>query len=525
MNIFSRNKKHKIIQEKQRMSSQFAWITTALIAIVSLLIVISVMSFFSQIIKELQAQSYTQNFYISSRVFDEVISLIDTDRNKIEDTLTPALKNKAIAYVTVKNKKTNKIIYSIDAKRKFHNSDKYYENYAPQYTTPKYEVTVGFFENTIISSYIKEFLNKISILTASCIFFGLLMSYFMFKIINKPLEELIMAAQKFKQGNFTAHLQKSHYEEINTLVDTYNSMADSLNELYTSLELKVEERAVELENAYKELQDTQAMMVHSEKMRSLGGLVAGITHEINNPVNFIYGNLIHLKNYSEDLIKFIEELIKLSDSANDEIKQKINDLKKVFDYDFIQEDLPALIKSCQEGAERTKNIIMDLKNFSRMGEKTTASIDLVTEIDTTLNILHNKLKNRITIHKDYADNMPKIDALGGQLNQVFMNILDNAAYAIKGTGNIKIIMRYDKNYVTIKIADDGCGMSKESAEKIFDPFYTTKPVGEGTGLGMSISYKVIKNHNGDIKVESEEGKGTTFTITLPIENKEITKGM
>lgn len=168
---------------------------------------------------------------------------------------------------------------------------------------------------------------------------------------------------------------------------------------------------------------------------------------------------------------------------------------------------------------------MNLKDFSRMGENITSSVDLANEIDVTLNILHNKLKNRITIHKDYEPNMPKIDAFGGQLNQVFMNIFDNAAYAIKGKGNIKISMQHDEKYVTIKIEDDGCGMDKETLDRLFDPFFTTKPVGQGTGLGMSITYKIIKNHNGEIIAESEKDKGTIFTIKLPIINSEIAKGV
>ena len=134
-------------------------------------------------------------------------------------------------------------------------------------------------------------------------------------------------------------------------------------------------------------------------------------------------------------------------------------------------------------------------------------MDLANEIDITLNILHNKIKNKITIQKDYAPDMPKIDAFGGQLNQVFMNIFDNAAYAIKDEGIIKISMQHDEKYVTIKIEDNGCGMDKETVDKLFDPFFTTKPVGQGTGLGMSITYKIIKNHNGKIYAESEKGKG------------------
>ena len=511
-----------IIQENQKMSTQFAWLTTVLIAIISLLMSISVINIFVQINHDINEKEKLQDIYTASKIFDKINDFQITDQLKTEKELENYLKDEIIAYVLIKDKKTKKLIYSIDGKRKFKASARDYQEYTPQFVNQKYKFIFGFYEKNILKNYTNIFLDKLIILTISGIFFGLLMSYFMFKIVNKPLEKLIIAAEQYKHGNFTQHLQKTNYQEINTLIDTYNSMGESLNELYTSLEMKVEQRTVELEKAYKELQNTQAMMVHSEKMRSLGELVAGITHEINNPVNFIYGNLIHLQNYTEDMINLINEICDTAQTQ--EIKEKINQLKKQYDYDFIQEDLPSLIKSCQEGTERTKNIIMDLKNFSRMGENAASSIDLAKEIDTTLNILNNRIKNRITVHKDYQPNIPEIDALGGQLNQVFMNILDNATYAIKETGNIKITMRNDEKYVTIKIEDDGCGMDKKTAEKIFDPFFTTKPVGEGTGLGMSISYKVIKNHNGEISVESEPGKGTAFVIKLPIKNKSLAKG-
>ena len=517
-------KKPFILQKNQKMSTQFAWITTVLIAIISLLMAISILSFFNFIIKDISYRSHQMDFRVAAKIFDKIKVSFDENKPKnLDSKIESVLKDGIIAYVIIKDRHTQKILYSIDGRRKY-NIERKPQDYAPHYITSKYSFIIGFYEKQLIKNYIKDFLSKLSILTTACIFFGLLMSYFMFKIISKPLIELTEAAEKYRQGNFSVHLEKTNYEEINTLIETYNSMGESLNELYTSLEMKVEERTVELEKAYKELQNTQAMMVHSEKMRSLGELVAGITHEINNPVNFIYGNLFHLQNYSNDLTSLISDITDATQNAPEEIKKKIDNLKKQYDYEFIKEDLPALIKSCQDGTERTKNIIMDLKNFSRMGEKITSTVDLASEIDTTLNILHNKIKNRITIHKDYAPDLPKIDALGGQLNQVFMNILDNAAYAIKETGNIKITMRNDEKYVTIEIEDDGCGMNKETTDKIFDPFFTTKPVGEGTGLGMSISYKVIKNHNGNIKVESEEGKGTKFTIKLPIENKNIIQG-
>ncbi len=349
---------------------------------------------------------------------------------------------------------------------------------------------------------------------------GLIGSYFLTKVIINPLIELVKGTKELSEGNLGYRFNQTKYLEVNKLIDTYNNMAESLENLYKELDNKVKERTTELELANKELKNTQAMMVHSEKMRSLGQLVAGITHEINNPVNFIYGNMIHLKNYTNALLEIINLYESHEESLSPEQKQKLKEIKEKIELDFIKEDLPMLIKSCQEGTERTKNIILDLKNFSRLDEMVVNNINLVKEIDTTLNILYNKIKGKIEIIKEYEDNLPLVEGFGGQLNQVFMNILDNSCYAIKDKGTISIRLQKAENNVIIEFEDSGCGMTKEQISKMFDPFYTTKPVGEGTGLGMSISYKVIQRHNGTITVDSEVDKGTKFTIKLPITMKE-----
>ena len=259
-------------------------------------------------------------------------------------------------------------------------------------------------------------------------------------------------------------------------------------------------------------------MVHSEKMKSLGELVAGIMHEINNPINFLYGNMTHLSNYSQDLISIVDKYSELDSKLSPEDKKAVEDLKKEIDYDFLKTDMPDLIKSCKEGADRATHIIQDLKSFSRTGEAAITDVNIVSEIDTTLNILHNKIKHKVTVHKEYIDYVPKIEAFGGQLNQVFMNILDNAVSAIKEKGDVWIRINTDEMYkkLIIEIEDNGEGMDAEVIAKVFDPFFTTKPVGQGTGLGMSITHKIVKNHQGDIDVTSVKGKGTKFTVTLPI---------
>ncbi|MBQ4078681.1 GHKL domain-containing protein [bacterium] len=368
----------------------------------------------------------------------------------------------------------------------------------------------------------KEFkesaMKGIFLLVAIMFALSLIGAFILAQSITQPLAIMTKTVSKIAKGDLSGRLEPTKYEELNHLVETYNMMANALQRLYSTLEAKVSDRTRELKSAYAELQNTQAMMVHSEKMKSLGELVAGIMHEINNPINFIYGNMTHLSNYSSDLISIIDEYEKYKDSLKPEEKESIEKYMEEVDYGFLKSDLPELIKSCKEGADRAKNIIQDLKSFSRMEEVAITDVDVPTEIDTTLNILHNKIKNKAQVHKEYMENVPKIEAFGGQLNQVFMNILDNAVGAIEKQGDIWIRINPDKTNknLVIEIEDNGVGMDSETARKVFDPFFTTKPVGQGTGLGMSITHKIIKNHQGSINVESSKGTGTKFIITLPL---------
>lgn len=371
---------------------------------------------------------------------------------------------------------------------------------------------------------IRQFTRSIIVVFSICLALGLWLSAGLCRKFMKPIQMLVKTTGAFASGDLSDRLERTKYIEFNELVDSYNGMADYIQSLYSTMEHQVQEKTRQLREAIKELQDTQAMMVHSEKMKSLGELVAGIMHEINNPINFIHGNLSHLKNYSEDLMAIIDKFSEFENDLSEEHKAEFQKLLKDMDYDFLKSDLPDLLKSCHEGTERTKNIILNLKDFSRMEESAITNVDLPKEIDSTLNILNNKFKHNITVHKDYHEDVPKIEAYGGQLNQVFMNILDNAAFAVSGKdhGEVWITVSKDNKNAYVEIRDNGKGMSEETKNKIFNPFFTTKPVGQGTGLGLSISYKVIKNHNGSINVDSKEGEGTTFKITLPLvfEHKE-----
>lgn len=272
-----------------------------------------------------------------------------------------------------------------------------------------------------------------------------------------------------------------------------------------------------LKKLYQDLKDTQTQLVQSEKMASLGQLVAGVAHELNNPISYIYANMKELDSYTVAIRHLLEVLKRDFDTADfqDKLRKTLLELKDKYDLDFIQKDIETLIEESIEGSQRVKTVVQNLRNFSRLDEAKFKEVDLHEGLESTLLLLNNEIKNRIEVHKNYGK-IPKVSCNPGNINQVFMNILLNAVQAIEGEGNIWITTRQINDQLEIKIEDDGKGIPKKNLNKIFDPFFTTKPVGRGTGLGLSISYNIIKNHGGEIEVESSSGKKTKFSIRLPI---------
>lgn len=308
-------------------------------------------------------------------------------------------------------------------------------------------------------------------------------------------------------------------------------------ELAQTLEIKVQKRTLELEqknqemaNYLRKLQETQQQLIQSEKMSSLGQLVAGIAHEINNPVNFIHGNLTHINNYTQDLL----EAIALYQDEYPQASATIQDRLEEIDLYFLQEDIAKILSSMKAGTERIRQIVLSLRNFSRLDEAEMKFVDIHEGIKSTLLILQHRFQNNacnspIQVSEQYNE-LPAVECYASEMNQVFMNIINNAIDALEDLERRRIrtlefieptiwirTSLINNERVKIEITDNGIGMTPEVQSRIFDPFFTTKEVGKGTGLGLSVSYQiVVEKHQGYLKCRSEVGTGTTLQIEIPI---------
>ncbi|MFH1146949.1 MAG: ATP-binding protein [Pseudomonadota bacterium] len=294
-------------------------------------------------------------------------------------------------------------------------------------------------------------------------------------------------------------------------------------------EKRLLENQKKIEEANQQLKENQEQLVQSEKMASIGQLAAGVAHEINNPVAFIDSNLKILNDYREDLTELINSYVGLEEVASEiaalsgrqdltDILNKTRDIRDRLDLPFVLDDFSKIIAESREGTERVKKIVQDLKDFSHVDQGELEWVDLTRCLDSTLNVAWNEIKYKAKVIKDYGE-IPDVCCYPQQMNQVFMNVLVNAAQAIEEKGEIRIATRVlsggDK--VEVRISDTGKGMSTEDLPRVFDPFFTTKPIGKGTGLGLSVAHKIVKKHDGEIRVKSEPGKGTTFVIELLVQ--------
>lgn len=343
----------------------------------------------------------------------------------------------------------------------------------------------------------------------------------------KPIIELQQFAESIAQtGDLKTDFPIHTNDEVGRLAKVLKRMTlnlkDSFEEnkktnkelklLTENLEIRVDERTQELSKALSKLKQAQSQLVQSEKMVGLGQLVAGIAHELNNPISSIYANIPALTDYLTDLIETINKLTAQEDIKISELKIWLEEI----DFDFMKEDVFSLLQGQKDSAKRIRDIVLSLRNFSRLDESEIKYSNINEGIDSTLNILRHQIKNRITVHKDYQLSKD-IECFPGEINQVIMNILANASQAITGDGNIWILTKQLDDYsVKVEIKDDGPGIPETILGKIFDPFFTTKGVGEGTGLGLSISYGIIDKHHGKINIRNDTTNGAIFSIILPI---------
>lgn len=268
-------------------------------------------------------------------------------------------------------------------------------------------------------------------------------------------------------------------------------------------------KQAEQEQLIRRLEQANAQLMQSEKLAAIGQLAAGVAHEINNPIGYVFSNLKSLAGYVRDLLRIIDAVD--GAASLDEVRQ----LKRSLEYDYIRNDVEALIGESEDGIERVKRIITALKDFSHMEEDEFQLAELHRGLETTLNMVNNELKYKADVIKEYGQ-LPEIECIPSQINQVLMNLLVNAAHAIEHFGRITLRSGHEGGWVWLEVEDNGAGIAPHLLNRIYEPFFTTKPIGKGTGLGLSLSYNIVQKHHGRIEVNSEPGQGTRFRVWLPV---------
>ena len=350
--------------------------------------------------------------------------------------------------------------------------------------------------------------------------------------LNQRLQPIMDECNRLAEMNAKSEELMSREDELGRLTISFYALLGQV----TVNERRLRKETAKSAQALEALQHTQAQLIQTEKMSSLGQLVAGVAHEINNPINFIYGNLPHATDYAQDLMG----LVKLYEATYTAPDPAIANYQRSIDLDFLMEDLPKMLESMSIGADRIREIVLSLRNFSRLDEAEMKRVNVHEGIDSTLLILQSRLKNTagqvgIEVVKDYGE-LPLVECYVGQLNQVFMNILSNAIDALEQYNQQRSLDEISANpsvitihtepvpqensvpkAVLISIRDNGSGIPAANRSRLFDPFFTTKPIGKGTGLGLSISYQiVVEKHRGMLKCISEPGKGAEFRIEIPV---------
>lgn len=355
------------------------------------------------------------------------------------------------------------------------------------------------------------------------------------RAIAIPLQAVTSIAKNItQQANFNLQAPVTTEDEVGTLAKSINQLVkwvaeytDELELARQTLEERVQERTEELTEALHKLKHTQTQLIQTEKMSSLGQMVGGVAHEINNPINFIYGNLEHANQYIIDLVN----LVRLYQQEYPQPTEIIAEEIEAIELDFIAEDLLKMLESMKIGSDRIRQIVLSLRNFSRLDEAQMKLVDIHEGIDNTLLILNSRLKGKIEVIKNYGQ-LPEIECYPAQLNQVFMNILVNAIDALeegeeknslKGKSSQILIQtqKLESGNIMVRICDNGPGISPAIQSKLFDPFFTTKEPGKGTGIGLAICYQIIEKHHGKIEAISSPGTGAEFVIVLPATTQKL----
>ena len=363
--------------------------------------------------------------------------------------------------------------------------------------------------------------------------------------LTRQLRSLKQATERVAEGDLGFQVPVKGRDELAQTARAFNNMSQRLQQFNDELEQRVAQRTAQLAEAHEKLQDDlerrkklgaalhqekqqQRELIHkleqahnqllqSEKLASIGQLAAGVAHEINNPVGYISSNLGTLEEYQQDLFEVLDAYADIEPlvPADAEALKHIETVKQKVHLEHLREDVMALLSESLEGVSRVEQIVKDLKDFSHVEEVEWVWADLHQGLESTLNIVNNEIKYKAEVVKQYGE-LPLVECQAPQLNQVFMNLLVNAAHAIETQGVITLHTGTQDDWVWVEVGDTGSGIEADKLTRIFDPFFTTKPVGTGTGLGLSLSYGIVEKHGGRIEVDSELGKGTTFRVWLPV---------
>jgi signal transduction histidine kinase len=326
------------------------------------------------------------------------------------------------------------------------------------------------------------------------------------KALHANLRHLTWQTQQVAAGDF-----KQRVEFLGEFSTAFNSMVESLAQARDELVTK----NYQIATGYQKLKAAQAQLLQQEKMASVGQLAAGMAHEINNPIGFVMSNLGTFRTYGDQLKKYVQAANAVAAKSPEADQAVLAELQRKLDVAYIFEDLPTLLDETIAGAKRVRDIVQNLKEFSQVDETELQQIDINRGLENTITTATSTFNAKMKITRDFGD-LPLVECRPRQLNQLFFNLLSNAAQAIADQGEIRVRTRREGETVIIAISDTGCGIPKDIIGRIFEPFFTTRPVGKGAGLGLSMSYDIVRKHGGKIEVESTVGAGSTFTVRLPI---------